>query len=89
MRLFGIKRRAALLLTERLKPKLVRGSWRIGCSRLAVRLEDQMLHANRELDRRDRLPSPNHGGHFPAPAPGTGPALRTQSPRPIRNPMES
>jgi hypothetical protein len=55
MRLFRIKRRAALLLMQRLEPKMVRGSWRIDRLRLAAWLEDQMRDAGRELDRRERL----------------------------------
>src|SRR5580704_18053740 len=42
MRLFRIKRRAALLLMKELEPKMVRGSWRIDRLRLASWLEDQM-----------------------------------------------
>jgi hypothetical protein len=55
MRLFRIKRRAALLLMKDLEPKMVRGSWRIDRSRLLAWLEDQMRDSDRELDRRDRL----------------------------------
>jgi hypothetical protein len=55
MRLFGVKRRAALLLMKELEPKMVRGSWRIERLRLAAWLEDQMRDASRELDRRERL----------------------------------
>jgi hypothetical protein len=55
MRLFGVKRRAALLLMKELEPKTVRGSWRIDRLRLAAWLEDQMRDASRELDRRERL----------------------------------
>ena len=55
MRLFRIKRRAALLLMKQLEPKMVRGSWRIDRLRLAAWLEDQMRDAGRELDRRERL----------------------------------
>jgi hypothetical protein len=55
MRLFGVKRRAALLLMKQLEPKLVRGSWRIDRLRLEAWLEDQMRDAGRELDRRERL----------------------------------
>ena len=55
MRLFRIKRRAALLLMQRLEPKVVRGSWRIDRLRLAAWLEDQTREAGRELDRRERL----------------------------------
>jgi hypothetical protein len=55
MRLFRVKRRAALLLMQQLEPKRVRGSWRIDRRRLAAWLEDQMRDAGRELDRRERL----------------------------------
>jgi hypothetical protein len=55
MRLFRIKRRAALLLMKQLEPKIVRGSWRIDRLRLAAWLEEQMRDAGRELDRRERL----------------------------------
>ena len=55
MRLFGVKRRAALLLMKQLEPKMVRGSWRIDRLRLAAWLDDQMRDAGRELDRRERL----------------------------------
>jgi hypothetical protein len=55
MRLFGVKRRAALLLMKQLEPKMVRGSWRIDHIRLAAWLEDKMRDAGRELDRRERL----------------------------------
>ena len=55
MRLFGIKRRAALLLMKRLEPRMVRGSWRIDRSRLAAWLEDQMHDADRERERRERM----------------------------------
>ena len=55
MRLFKVKRRAALLLMKQLEPKMLRGSWRIDRSRLAAWLEEQMhdsdvaLHSNRGL----------------------------------------
>jgi hypothetical protein len=55
MRLFRVKRRAALLLMQQQEPKRVRGSWRIDRRRLAAWLEDQMRDAGRELDRRERL----------------------------------
>ena len=55
MRLFRVKRRAALLLMKQLEPKRVRGSWRIDRRRLATWLEEQMRDAGRELDRRERL----------------------------------
>jgi hypothetical protein len=55
MRLFGIKRRAALLLMKRLEPKMVRGSWRIDRSRLAAWLVEQMHDSDRELQRQKRL----------------------------------
>jgi hypothetical protein len=55
MRLFGVKRRAALLLMKQLEPKMVRGSWRIDRSRLAAWLEEQMHHSDRELERQKRL----------------------------------
>ena len=55
MRLFRVKRRAALLLMQQLEPKRVRGSWRIDRRRLATWLEEQMRDAGRELDRRERL----------------------------------
>ena len=55
MRLFGIKRRAALLLMKQLEPKMVRGSWRIDRSRLAAWLEEQMHDSDRELERQKRL----------------------------------
>jgi hypothetical protein len=55
MRLFGLKRRAALLLMKQLEPKMVRGSWRIDRSRLAAWLEEQMHHSDRELERQKRL----------------------------------
>jgi hypothetical protein len=55
MRLFGVKRRAALLLMKQLEPKMVRGSWRIDRSRLAAWLEKQMHHCDRELERQKRL----------------------------------
>jgi hypothetical protein len=55
MRLFRIKRRAALLLMKRLEPKMIRGSWRIDRLRLAAWLEDQMHDSDRELERQKRL----------------------------------
>jgi hypothetical protein len=55
MRLFRIKRRAALLLMKQLEPKMVRGSWRIDRLRLGAWLEDQVRDAGRELDRREHL----------------------------------
>jgi hypothetical protein len=55
MRLFGVKRRAALLLMKELEPKMVRGSWRIDRSRLAAWLEEQMHDSDRELERQKRL----------------------------------
>jgi hypothetical protein len=55
MRLFGVKRRAALLLMKQLEPKMVRGSWRIDRSRLATWLEEQMHDSDRELERQKRL----------------------------------
>ena len=55
MRLFGLKRRAALLLMKQLEPRKVRGGWRIDRSRLIAWLEDQGRDAERERARRDRL----------------------------------
>ncbi len=55
MRLFGVKRRAALLLMKQLEPKIVRGSWRIDRSRLTAWLEEQMHDSDRELERQKRL----------------------------------
>jgi hypothetical protein len=55
MRLFGVKRRAALLLMKQLEPKMLRGSWRIDRSRLAAWLEKQMHDSDRELERQKRL----------------------------------
>ncbi len=55
MRLFGLKRRSALLLMKPLEPKRVRGGWRIDRSRLLSFLEEQSRDAEREHARRDRL----------------------------------
>ena len=55
MCLFGLKRRAALLLMKQLEPRKVRGCWRIDRARLAAWLEDQGRDAERERARRDRL----------------------------------
>ena len=55
VRLFGVKRRAALLLMKQLEPNMVRGSWRIERDRLAAWLEEQIRDTDRELDRRERL----------------------------------
>ena len=55
MRLFRIKRRAALLLMKQLEPKMVRGSWRIDRSRLTAWLEEKMHDSDRELERQKRL----------------------------------
>jgi hypothetical protein len=55
MRLFRVKRRAALLLMKQLEPKMVRGSWRIDRSRLAAWHEEQMHDSDRELERQKRL----------------------------------
>ena len=55
MRLFRIKRRAALLLMQQLEPKMVRGSWRIDRSRLTAWLEEQMHDSDREVERQKRL----------------------------------
>ena len=55
MRLFGLRRRAALLLMKPLEPRRVRGCWRIDRARLMTWLEDQCRDAERERARRDRL----------------------------------
>ena len=55
MRLFGVKRRAALLLMKQLEPKIVRGSWRIDRSRLTAWLGEKMHDSDRELERQKRL----------------------------------
>ena len=67
MRLFGVKRRAALLLMKKLEPKIVRGSWRIDRSRLTAWLEEQMHDSDRELERQKRLTRPSLRPTFPCP----------------------
>src|ERR1700684_4473498 len=78
MRLFGVKRRAALLLMKQLEPKKVRGSWRIDRSRLTAWLEKQMHDSDRELERQKRMtralisdavsPPPRTGAFLPVTA---------------------
>jgi len=81
MRLFGVRRRAALLLMKKLEPKIVRGSWRIDRSRLTAWLEEQIHDSDRELERQKTAdPGPHHRRHFPAPA-TRGFSLRDRFPR--------
>ena len=71
MRLFGIKRRAALLLMKQLEPKMVRGSWRIDRlppDGLARRTDARLRPGTRTPETAD--PGPHHRRHFPAPATG-------------------
>ena len=81
MRLFGVKRRAALLLMKQLEPKMVRGSWRIDRSSpggLARRTDARLGPGTRTPETSD--PRPHYGRHFPAPATGVF-SLRGRYPR--------
>jgi hypothetical protein len=54
MRLFGLKRRAALLLMKELNPRTERGSWYIDKKELLRWLKSREPEAEREVDRRAR-----------------------------------